>query len=300
MTIGELRDVRPARSGPVTDRYLAGGVAFVVALSAVAVAVLGPLGTGTIVYRWRESSTLVTMGQDIVHLLLVAPLCMVAGVLRLKGSSRAAYLLGPLGLYLLYFFLFYALGPEWKHPDYADIQPTSQYFVFLFWICITGGLVLVIDALSQLLRDAPPVANPRVVRAIALFLLLSLSVLMVVWISDVITVGRFGDLSSRRYSTGPGVFWLIKTFDLAVWIPLGFIGLYAFFTRPAEGGYGLLVVFLGFKTISFTALVASQLVLAFHGGPAFSAAPLVLFSVILVPTFLSYLYLTRSRVFQAR
>ena len=56
-------------------------------------------------------------------------------------------------------------------------------------------------------------------------------------------------------------------------------------------------MFVGFKALSFTALVVSQFVIAFRGGPAFDFAPLLLFSVILVPTCLSYLYLTRSRVF---
>ena len=297
MTVGDAQDAPLVVAAPVLDRYLAGVASFLVALSAAVVALLGPMGAGTIVYRWRESSSLVTMGQDIVHLLFVAPLCVVAGILRLKDSPKAAYLLGPLGLYLAYFFLFYALGPEWRNPDYAHIQPTSQQFVFLFWICIAGGVVLVMDALSRLLRVSPPSASPGVLRVITLFLLLSLSTLALVWIKDVVTVARFGDLPSHWYSSGPGIFWLIKTFDLAVWIPLGFIGLYAFFTRPAEGGYGLLVMFVGFKAISFTALVASQLVMAVHEGPAFDFAPLLLFSVILVPTCLSYLYLTRSRVF---
>jgi len=297
MTVSDAQHARLVVAAPVLDRYLAGMAAFLVALSAAAVALLGPLGAGTIVYRWRESSSLVTVGQDIVHLLFVAPLCVVAGILRLKESPKAAYLLGPLGLYLAYFFLFYALGPEWKHPDYARIEPTSQQFVFLFWICIAGGVVLVMDALSRLLRASPPNASPGILRAIALFLLVSLCTLTFVWIKDVMTVARFGDLPNHWYSSGPSIFWLIKTFDLAVWIPLGFIGLYAFFTRPAEGGYGLLVMFVGFKAISFTALVASQLVMAVHEGPAFDFAPLLLFSVILVPTCLSYLYLTRSRVF---
>lgn len=293
-------DARLARlvlAAPVLDRYFAGTASFLVALSAAVAALLGPLGAGTIVYRWRESSSLVTLGQDVVHLLVVAPLCVVAGILRLKDSPKAAYLLGPLGLYLAYFFLFYALGPEWKHPDYAHVEPTSQQFVFLFWICIAGGIVLVMDAMSRLLRASPPEASPTILRAIGSFLLVSLCTLALAWIKDVVTVARFGDLPGRSYSSGPSIFWLIKTFDLAVWIPFGLVCLYAFFTRPDEGGYGLLVLFVGFKAIALTALVVSQLVIAFHGGPAFDFAPLFLFSAILVPTGLSYLYLTRSRVF---
>ncbi len=295
MTLRDARHARVVLVTPALDRYVAGMVSFIVALTAAIVALLGPLGTGTIVYRWRESSSLATMGQDIVHLVFVAPLLVAAGILRMKESPKAAYLLGPLGLYLSYFFLFYALGPEWRNPDYAHIQPTSQQFMPLFWICIAGGVILVMDALSRLLRASPPTASPGVLRLIALFLLVSLSMLALVWLRDVVTVVRSGDLPNHWYSSGPGVFWLIKTFDLAVWIPLGFISLYAFFTRPAEGGYGLLVMFVGFKAISFAALVVSQLMIAFHGD-AFSLAPLLSFSVIFVVTSLSYICLTRSRL----
>ncbi len=298
MIVTDAPDTRLSPAVRTADRFLVALASFAVGVCALAVALLGPAGTGAIVYRWRENSTLVTLGQDFVNLFLAAPLCVLAGFLRWRDSPRAAYLTAPLGFYLGYFFLFYALGPEWTNPDYAGIQPTSQRFVFLFWTCIAGSVVLVVDGSARLVRASPPALHRGVVRAIAAFLVVSFSSLALMWIRDVGTVVRLGDLPNRAYSSGPTVFWLIKTFDLAVWVPFAGVCLYAFLTRPAAGGYGLLVLLLGFKALSLTALLSSLLVLTSHG-QASSPAGVLLFGAVLVPTWTSFFYLTRARLFGA-
>ena len=51
MTVGDAQDAPLVVAAPVLDRYLAGVASFLVALSAAVVALLGPMGAGTIVYR---------------------------------------------------------------------------------------------------------------------------------------------------------------------------------------------------------------------------------------------------------
>lgn len=87
----------------------------VIGVGLVAVALLGPLATGTVDYRVTETLRSQTIGLDAVSLFVVAPLCLVAAVLTVRGHVAGAALALAIGTYTVYMFVQYVVGPDYAH-----------------------------------------------------------------------------------------------------------------------------------------------------------------------------------------
>ena len=85
----------------IFERYVVGLTAIVVGFVIAIISILGPLGLDIIQYASSESAITQGMGQDLVNLVLVTPLCLIGGFLYISRRENAKYLLILVPLYSL-------------------------------------------------------------------------------------------------------------------------------------------------------------------------------------------------------
>ena len=277
------------------ERYAIGLLAIATGLAIASVSVLGPLVLGIIRYRWSDYSIRIVMGQDLIHLLLVVPICLIGGLLRLIGNTKSRFLLVVLGPYLIYQFLLLAIAPEWAHPDYAAQIPTSQYYFWLYILVATGGLVIMLDSLSQFRQEKTPELNRTLTTSIFIYIFAFAVILSTIWIVQIARVLSEGN-AAKPYFRSPTVFWWIRRFDLSIVIPLALASVYAFVTRKNSGGYGLLLLGTGSLLLAFPVVAGSQLYTYIVLPGASNIIEIIFFLVVTLPIFPSYLYLARRLV----
>jgi hypothetical protein len=279
----------------IFERYAIGSLSIVVGLAIAAVSILGPLVLSIIRYRWSDYSILIVMGQDLIHLVLVVPICIIGGILRLIGNARSKYLLIAIGPYLIYQFLLLAIAPEWAHPDYSTQNPTSQNYFWLYIIIATGGLFIMLDSLSQFAQQKAPELSRKLVNAIFIYIIVFAVILATIWITQIAKVLAAGS-AVKAYYRSPTVFWWIRIFDLSIVIPLALISVYAFVTRKTSGGYRLLLLGVGSLLLAFPVVAGSQLYTYLMLPGATSIVEIVFFLIMTLPIFPSYIYLARMLV----
>src|SRR6056297_1525686 len=128
------------------ERVFIGITAIATGIGLAAMAAMGPLWLGIIQYKTSPSAIYQFIGQDMVHLFVMAPVCIIGGILRLLGRDRAKYLLILTPPYLIYTILCFGMGMEWSHPDYTG---NSEHYFFLFLGLLIGGFLLLFDSLGQ-------------------------------------------------------------------------------------------------------------------------------------------------------
>lgn len=183
-------------------------------IGAAAVSLLGPIGFDVIQWRIAESTENQIIGQDLVTLLLVAPLAIAAGFLWLRRHSLAPLLtLGP-ALYSLYTFLSYILAPDYHR--YAGNNEAA--FPLLLALVIVSWL-LAVAAWRAIDADLRPAISPRVRKGLGASFMLVGGLFILAWSAQVAEVIG-GSTTLTEYQDDPGTFWVIKTFDLAFVMPI--------------------------------------------------------------------------------
>jgi succinate dehydrogenase/fumarate reductase cytochrome b subunit len=161
-------------------------------------------------------------------------------------------------------------------------------------IAIVGGFLILFDSLSHLFPEKAPEFNRTVLCSILVFILLFVTLLAWIWISQILRVLAAGN-AVENYYRAPTVFWWIRIFDLSIVIPLACISMYAFVTRKNSGGYGLLLLGVGSLLLAFPVVAGSQLY-AYAMTPSLSTGiEIVFFVVLTVPIFPSYFYLVKGK-----
>ncbi|MFX1508491.1 MAG: hypothetical protein ACFFDC_20615 [Promethearchaeota archaeon] len=129
----------------IFERIIISFTVIVLGITIGLISILGPLGLDIIKYASSESAITQGMGQDLINLVFVTPICIIGGVLHITKRENAKYFLILVPLYsLLYTGLAYGLFPEWSHPVYTG---NSEQFSLLFYIVIVGSLILLISSL---------------------------------------------------------------------------------------------------------------------------------------------------------
>jgi len=125
-----------------------------VAAGLVANSVCGPLVLDLIDYPFAATIENQLIGLELVSVFLVVPLCLVAGVLALRGHPAAGPLAFGPSAYTAYMLVQYVLGPE-----YAAYVPAAVLQLVLFVL----SLVLAVWAWSRSvsLGDAIPAGRRR-------------------------------------------------------------------------------------------------------------------------------------------
>ncbi|MHA2226871.1 MAG: hypothetical protein ACXAC8_16780 [Candidatus Hodarchaeales archaeon] len=277
----------------IFERYILGLTAIVVGFTIAIISILGPLGLDIIKYASSESAITQGMGQDLVNLVLVTPICIIGGFLYISKRDNAKYFLILVPLYsILYTGLAYGLFPEWSHPIYTG---NSEQFSILFYIVIIGSLLLLISTLSMFSPEDAPDFNKRNLSIYIILMTIFLVIFAFMWIGEYLEVLTTGDTSTGSYSEAPTIFWVIRYFDLGITIPLGFIGLYLLYTRTKQA-YPIMLLFFGFFVTISTAVVGMAVVMLLTNDPNFQPEGLLIFPVLAFLAWTGFFYLIKSKL----
>jgi hypothetical protein len=279
---------------PLIPGYVNGVVAIVCAVVLVALVALGPLGTGSIVYRTSTSGVLQIEGNDITNLFVMVPLLLVGGALALMKRDGAKYFLILAPITIMYYALSVGIGQEWGNPSYPG--NVERYF-FLFLALIVGGLILLIGSLSMFSRRDAPKFRTKGLRLFVGLTVLFLVLFGAMWVMQTLEVINTGDLVDGSYSAAPTSFWVIRYLDLGVSIPVGFIALFMLLSKP-ERAYSLVLLFFGFFVTTATAVNAMAVMQLMNNDPAAqSLGPgIAIFAVLGVLSYSLLYYLVRDKV----
>ncbi|RIK35999.1 MAG: hypothetical protein DCC58_19835 [Chloroflexi bacterium] len=254
---------------------------FALGIGTAASSLLGPLGAGVIQWRISPDMEDQLLGGDAVGLFLVAPVAVIAGLRWWRGHSQAAALaLGP-ALYGIYTYFVAILLPEYERFAGNNERAFPLYLVLLWLSWLTAAA-----AWHELGRQASPQVEPRLRRMIAVPVNLVGSLMGLAWIGQIATV-MGGDTTQTGYLDHPTGFWLIRTLDLGLVIPVSLatgIGLLRGGPLAMRATYAVLP-FLTLMTASVAGMGIAMLVRD-------SADATVVFPAVLTPIAVLLGYLT--------
>jgi hypothetical protein len=217
-------DLDEAATGPHRDpavpAWFPWGLAGLAACLA-AIAVLGPLVTGVLRYRYSRTMLDQAVGLDAFALVVVVPLLLAVAVLAARRHPAAPLLaLGPAG-FASYMLVQYVIGPE-----YLTVGGNGErgFPLFAAAFALSGAVLLQAWALAR--APVPESGRQRRRRGTAL---LGLAVLVV---GGMYLANGFADAvrdfpafvqaraASSEYGEHPTAYWLVAFLDLAVVVPL--------------------------------------------------------------------------------
>ena len=277
----------------IFERYTIGLTAIVVGIAIAIISIFGPLGLDIIQYASSESAITQGMGQDLVNLVLITPICLIGGFLHILKRENAKYLLILVPLYsLLYTGLAYGLFPEWSHPTFTG---NSEQYSILFFMVIIGSLILLISTYSMFSPEDAPDFNKRNLTIYIVVMTIFLVLFAFMWIGEYLEVLTTGDTSTGSYSEAPTIFWVIRYLDLGITIPLGFIGLYLLYTRTKQA-YPVMLLFFGYFVTISTAVVGMAIVMVLRSDPNLQPGGLVIFPILSILAWVGLLYLVKDKL----
>jgi hypothetical protein len=252
-----------------TQRHYRLGIASI-ALGAglIANSLLGPFVADAIDYPWSESMRNQAIGLEAISLFLVAPLCILAGMLAIRGHRAAPLVaIGP-AAYTAYVFLQYVVGPEYLH--YAGILPLH----LSLFILATGVAVASWNATD---RERLPAMARRSERRYAALLLVLAAFLLSRYLLA-LGAAIAGDPIAAEFRQDVSMYWSIFLLDLGLVVPAtvaAAIGL----LRGASWGRKALYAVLGWFALVPPSVAAMAIVMVIKGDPNASAGQAVVLSV---------------------
>jgi hypothetical protein len=253
------------------------GACFALAAMLVLVALLGPLLTGTIEYRYTETYENQVIGLDAFALIVAAPLLLAACALTLSGRALGPLLaLGP-ALMAAYMAPQYVLG---AHYDAIPGNNEDYFLLFVALFIVAAGTA--IAAWRATAREALPPWPARRRRWVALLLFGVAAFLIARYVPILadIWAGEPGD----EYEGDPIAFWLIAFLDLSVALPAAVVAAVAAF-RGAPGVTTLMLAVVGWFALVGPAVAAMAIAMAARDDPHAStggAVAFIVFSVVFV------------------
>jgi hypothetical protein len=275
------------------ERYFVSIIAIVCALALDILSLSGPLLLNIIEYKSSQSAIIQGQAQDFVNLVLIAPICFIGGILLLKNNENAKYFLILVPLYTIFYTgVAYAIFPEWSHPAYTG---NSEQFFWLYWLLISSGIIILLKSFSMFTPDDTPVYNRRNLKIYLSLMIIFISIFIMLWISEIQTVLTTGNTSSGSYSDAPNLFWIIKTIDLGITLPLGIISLYLFWTRTKQA-YPLILLFFGYFVSITTAVFVMAVFMLLNNDPSLQEGGIVIFTILMVLAWIGFFYLIKDKI----
>lgn len=286
-----MKEMQKVEDGDLIPWYVTGTVAILCAAVLLAMAALGPSGTGDLEYRTSQSGIWQVMGQDLADLLLLAPILLIGGVLQLMRKDVSKYFLVLTPLTLMYTGFSLGIGQEWNMYD-GNVE---DYF-WMFLALVIGGLLLLIGVLPRFGPGQGTGFQKRGLTAFVLVMGLVMLMFAGMWLGQINEVVATGDLSDGSYADSPNVFWTIRFLDLGICVPLGFVSLFLLLRRP-EKGYPLVLLFFGFFLTMAVTVNAMALVMVQNDDPAIEAmgAGLYIFPAMAAVFLVGLYYLLKHR-----
>jgi len=274
--------------GSPFERVFVAGLSFVTAVILVFLAVQGPLIRGAITYRTAAAINNQLAGQDIVNLVLLAPLLAGGAVGLLSRKRWAKELLIATPLFLIYYVLSYTIGWEWSSPAYTG---NSERHTFLFLFVLIAALIILLYTLAVFPKNAVARFKRTGLAVYSVAFTLFLLVFGGMWIKEVLEVISTG--TTRGYDIAPTAFWLIRVFDLGFSMPLGLISVYLLWARP-DKAYPVLCLFYGFFFTQIVAVNAMGWAMFLKKDPLFLMRDLVVFTVLALIIAFGFFYVRRN------
>ena len=275
------------------ERYFVSMVAIVCAGALAILSLSGPLLLNIIKYKTSQSAIIQGQAQDFVNLVLIAPICFIGGILLIKNNENAKYFLILTPIYTVFYTgIAYAIFPEWSHPTYTG---NSEQFFWLYWLLISSGVIILIKSYSLFTPEDTPEFNRRNLKIYISFMLIFLIIFILLWISEIQEVITTGDTSTGSYSEAPTIFWVIRTIDLGITLPLGLISLYLFWTRTKQA-YPLLLLFFGYFVSIGTAVFVMALLMLIKNDPNLQEGGIVIFFILMMLSWIGFVYLIRDKI----
>lgn len=164
-------------------------------------------------YRVSETLRTQTIGLDFVSLVIVAPLCVVAGILVLREHAAGPALALGIGAYTSYMFVQYILGPE-----YVDRPGNNERLFPLALLLFAGGWLVVLGAWRALPNDTLRIPRRRA-RLIGRIVLPALAFLAFFRYLPALADWMSATPEDDGYLAGPTFAWAIAMLDLGVFLP---------------------------------------------------------------------------------
>lgn len=270
------------------ERVSIGLIAVWAGIILIYLAVMGPLLSGAIKYRTAENINNQLIGQDLVNMVVLAPLLISGGVLLLRRKSVAKYLLMTTPLFLIYYALSYTIGWEWSSPQYSGNN--EEYFFYFLFILITA-LLIMLYCLSVFPRNVIATFKKKPLAIYSILFILFLLIFAGMWIKEVIEVIKTG--STRGYEIAPTAFWLVRVFDLGFSIPLGLLSVYLLWTRAARA-YPLIYMVYGFFFTQILAVNAMGWMMFVKQDPAFIMRDLIVFTGLALVIIFGFIFVRKN------
>ena len=274
--------------------YLNGSVAIICGIILIAIAVLGPLMLGNIHYRTSQSAIWQIEGNDIVNLVLIAPLLLIGGALELARKRSSKYFLILTPITLMYTGISVGVGQEWSNPA---ITGNFEQYAWMFLVLVIGGLFLLMGNLSKFTAADAPEFKPRTLKAYVGFLAVFLFIFALMWMAEIMQVMSTGDTATGSYSAAPTSFWMVRFLDLGISIPIGYLALLLMLSKPKKA-YPVVLLFFGFFITMGTAVNAMALIEVVNNDPAIggaNAAGLVIFPILGILAYASLFFLLKDK-----
>lgn len=200
-------------TAPTRSRWIGAGLV-ALGVGVAAAAVLGPLVLDLLVYRTSPTTLHQIVGGDAAALVLVAPVCVLVGVLALRGHPAAPVLALAPACFAIYTYAQLIVGNEYLRVP-GNVE---AFFPLLLGIFVTAGTVAVSAWNRVPAADLPAVS--RRAEQVAAGLLIAIAAFVVVGLhlrSYVDAVG--GEPTGVAYLSSPTPFWLVKFMDLGIVVP---------------------------------------------------------------------------------
>ena len=175
-------------------------------------ALLGPLALRAIRFHNSPSGVAQLVGGEAVSLVVVAPLSVAAGALRLRGHRAAPSLALAPALYALYTCTTEVAGAE-----YRRYPGNSEWFLPLHLSIL--ALAGIVAARAWVAASSAPLPSPsrRLRNGAAAALLVPNALFALAWAGQLAAYA--GGERSQAYQDDPVLWWLIKALDLGIVIP---------------------------------------------------------------------------------
>ena len=247
------------------------GMLGVLAAGVACLSLLGPLALGRVRYHVVGDVENQVVGGDLVALVLVAPVCLLAGLLILRGHRAGHVLALAPTAFVMYLYTQLAVGGE-----FAALPGTSErvfpLILALFWL---AGAGFVMAWRSVDVAALPPLSDPlrhavgAVLLLIAVFLTLGLHLRGLV---DVVG----GPPYDVAYAQGPTVFWIVKWMDLGLVVPLSVLTAVGVLRRAPWAAL-LTYAVIGWGALLGSAVAAMGVVMVVNHDPSASTGVAVVF-----------------------
>lgn len=240
----------------------------------ILLAVQGPLFLDHIHYKTAEVINNQLLGQDIVNLLVLAPLLIAGGISLLLKKRFAIYLLLMAPLYLIYYVLSYTIGWEWSFNLYTG---NNEKWFFHFLFILISSVIILFYALAEFPEKVQSHFKRKHLLIYTLLNLFFMLIFAGMWISEVREVIATG--TARGYDIAPTAFWLVRVFDLGFTIPLGILSIYLLWTRP-DTTFPVQFMFYGFFLTMIIAVNAMGVIMLLNNDPTFLFRDLSVFLIL--------------------